>query len=68
MKKDITIPEVENVFVVGDPDQSIYAFRGAKYENAQNFIKDFGAEQIILEQNYRSTNHILKAANQLIQY
>ncbi len=58
----------KNVFVVGDPDQSIYAFRGAKYENAQNFIKDFGSEQIILEQNYRSTNHILKAANQLIQY
>ncbi|PKK97578.1 MAG: hypothetical protein CVV58_00520 [Tenericutes bacterium HGW-Tenericutes-3] len=58
----------KNVFVVGDPDQSIYAFRGAKYENAQNFLKDFGAEQIILEQNYRSTNNILKAANQLIQY
>jgi DNA helicase II / ATP-dependent DNA helicase PcrA len=58
----------KNVFVVGDPDQSIYAFRGANYENAKLFEKDFGAEKIILEQNYRSTNQILKAANQLIQY
>ncbi len=58
----------KNVFVVGDPDQSIYAFRGAKYENAKLFISDFGADQIVLEQNYRSTNQILKAANQLIQY
>jgi len=58
----------KNVFVVGDPDQSIYAFRGAKYENAKLFISEFGADQIILEQNYRSTNQILTAANQLIQY
>lgn len=58
----------KNVFVVGDPDQSIYAFRGAKYENAKLFLNDFGADQIVLEQNYRSTNQILKAANQLIQY
>lgn len=58
----------KNVFVVGDPDQSIYAFRGANYENAKLFEKDFGAEKVILEQNYRSTNQILKAANQLIQY
>jgi len=57
-----------NVFVVGDPDQSIYAFRGAKYENAKLFISEFGADQIVLEQNYRSTNQILQAANQLIQY
>ena len=57
-----------NVFVVGDPDQSIYAFRGAKYENAKLFLSEFGADQIVLEQNYRSTNQILKAANQLIQY
>lgn len=57
-----------NVFVVGDPDQSIYTFRGANYENAKFFQNDFGADQIILEQNYRSTNQILKAANQLIQY
>ena len=58
----------KNVFVVGDPDQSIYSFRGANYENARLFVKDFGAEQIILEQNYRSTNQILRAANQLINY
>ncbi len=56
------------MFVVGDPDQSIYAFRGAKYENAKLFLSEFGADQIVLEQNYRSTNQILKAANQLIQY
>lgn len=56
----------KNVFVVGDPDQSIYAFRGANYENARLFMKDFNAEQIVLEKNYRSTNHILNAANQLI--
>ncbi len=58
----------KNVFVVGDPDQSIYGFRGANYENARLFIKDFGAETILLEKNYRSTNQILKAANQLINY
>ncbi|HRX45034.1 MAG TPA: UvrD-helicase domain-containing protein, partial [Acholeplasmataceae bacterium] len=56
----------KNVFVVGDPDQSIYGFRGANYENARLFMKDFNAEQIVLEKNYRSTNHILNAANQLI--
>lgn len=60
--------EHKNVFVVGDPDQSIYSFRGANYENARLFIKDFNAEQIVLEQNYRSTNQILRAANQLINY
>lgn len=58
----------KNVFVVGDPDQSIYAFRGANYENARHFREDFGADTVVLEQNYRSTNQILKAANQLIAY
>ena len=58
----------KRVFVVGDPDQSIYAFRGANYENARLFERDFGAEKVVLEKNYRSTNHILKAANQLIGY
>lgn len=58
----------KNVFVVGDPDQSIYAFRGANYENARLFIKDFNADQVVLEKNYRSPNQILKAANQLINY
>ena len=58
----------KNVCVVGDPDQSIYSFRGANYENARLFMKDFNAEQIILEKNYRSTNLILKAANKLINF
>ncbi|MBE0700700.1 MAG: UvrD-helicase domain-containing protein [Acholeplasmataceae bacterium] len=58
----------KNVFVVGDPDQSIYGFRGANYRNSQLFMTDFEAEQVLLEQNYRSTNQILKAANQLIKF
>ena len=58
----------KNVFVVGDPDQSIYAFRGANYENARLFEREFGSTKVLLEKNYRSTNQILKAANQLINY
>ena len=58
----------KQVFVVGDPDQSIYSFRGANYENARLFENDFKAEKIILDKNYRSTNLILKAANQLIKH
>lgn len=57
-----------HTFVVGDPDQSIYEFRGARYENNEAFLKDFKAETIILNQNYRSTNNILKTANSLIKY
>ncbi len=59
----------QNICVVGDDAQSIYAFRGANIENILNFQKDYGKDAVKivkLEQNYRSTNTIVQAANSVI--
>lgn len=65
----ILASKFNNIFVVGDDDQSIYAWRGADITNILNFQKNFtGAKIYKLEQNYRSTQSILDAANRLIKH
>jgi len=59
----------KNIFVVGDNDQAIYAFRGANFKNILNFEKDYAdCKVILLEENYRSTQNILDAANSVIRH
>ena len=59
----------ENVVVVGDDDQSIYGWRGAKIENILNFKDQFSSVKVVrLEENYRSSANILNAANELIDH
>ncbi len=60
--------EKKNVCVVGDTDQNIYSWRGAKIKNMLHFDRDFpGAHTVFLEENYRSTSNILNAANAVIE-
>lgn len=57
-----------NLFIVGDEDQSIYAFRGSNIQNIKKFMRDFpDNHKIVLNQNYRSKDNILKAANSVIK-
>lgn len=59
----------KNIFAVGDDAQSIYAFRGANISNILNFHHDYDHAKIFrLEQNYRSTNHIVQASNSIISF
>jgi DNA helicase-2/ATP-dependent DNA helicase PcrA len=58
-----------NLFIVGDEDQSIYAFRGSNIDNIKKFMKEFPEhEKIVLNQNYRSKARILRAANDVISH
>lgn len=61
--------EDNNVHVTGDPDQSIYSWRGADYANIMDFQKDFPEAKVVrLERNYRSSGNILSAANKIIKF
>lgn len=72
VRKLVQYPESpRNICVVGDDAQSIYAFRGATIQNILDFEQDFknhGIQVFKLEQNYRSTEHIVEAANSVIQF
>lgn len=64
----LLVGEKKNICVVGDSDQNIYSFRGANIKNILNFEKDYpGATVVTLEENYRSTQNILEAANKVIK-
>lgn len=63
----LLVPSNGNIFVIGDPNQAIYGFRGGDSKFFSNFKKDYPNTQIInLKNNYRSTNSIVDASNQMI--
>ncbi len=69
VSSDATQASRSSMFAVGDDDQSIYAFRGARVGNMADFVRDFSVQhQIKLEQNYRSYSNILDSANELISH
>jgi len=57
-----------NIVLIGDVEQSIYSFRGARYKNILDFIEEYNCRQIMLSKNYRSTPQIIEKASNLIKY